>query len=322
MDKKEFNESSNQNTDSGHIEKLLNDLALNDDEFEEMLGKKTDNTSDEITIDEAETENALRQVNNKLGFEKKLRKYERGSRRNTFYKYLAAAVVIIGLIAGWFLFPRTTIVPYGEMASVTLPDGSQVELNSGTELQYNLLFGTVHRNVKLNGEAYFIVETASEPFTVQANGTVTEVTGTEFNIRSWDKDPGSFTTVTVTEGEVLFYTESNSNDRKTLSSGLTSFWSVNNEGPSEPDSVNINRALAWKNDNLSFVNQPLQVIFDELERKFDTDIETENDDIRRETLTTFYTRPENVEMLLNDITTVKGLQYRETSSGYYVFNRK
>lgn len=322
MDEKEFNKDSKQETDSGNIEKLLENLALNEDEFEEVLDQPPDNSSDEITVGTTETEIALSQVNHQLGFDKKIHGFEKSQRKNLLYKYLAAAVVLLALTVGWFLFPRTAEAPYGEMVLVSLPDGSQVELNSGTELKYNLLFGTMHRNVELDGEAYFIVESASQPFTVEANGTVTEVTGTEFNIRSWDKDPGSVTTITVAEGEVIFYTESNFDDRKTLSSGLSSFWSADAEELSEPDSVNINSALAWRNDNLSFVNQPLQVIFNELERKFDIHIEIENDEIRRETLTTFYTRPENLEMLLNDITTVKGLQYRETSSGYYVFNRK
>ena len=322
MNKKEFNKINKQNRDSSHLEKLLKDLSRDDIEFGKMMKDDAKISESEIIIDEAETEQALRDVNSKLGFGKENHVHDLQNRKIPGFAFLAAAVLLIAFAAGWILFPRTTTVPYGQTASLNLPDGSRVELNSGTRLSYNLLFGTINRDVNLNGEAYFTVETAGQPFMVKANGTVTEVTGTEFNVRSWDRDPGSLTTVTVTEGEVLFYPESDFDDRKTLSSGFSSYWSANDEEPSEPDSVNINRVLAWKNDNLSFVNQPLQVIFAELERKFDTDIEIENDDIRRETLTTFYTRPQKVEMLLNDITTVKGLQYRETSSGYYVFKKR
>ena len=44
------------------------------------------------------------------------------------------------------------VVPAGQQMSLTLPDNSQVQLNSGTRLEYPVVFGKT-RSVKLSGAA-------------------------------------------------------------------------------------------------------------------------------------------------------------------------
>ncbi|MEX2601460.1 MAG: FecR family protein [Balneolaceae bacterium] len=93
-------------------------------------------------------------------------------------KWLAAAAVLITIGAGWLWLPKTVTIPHGQIASITLPDGSNVELNSGSELRYSRLFSYTHRNIHLNGEAWFGVAQGDDPFVVESNGAVTQVTGT------------------------------------------------------------------------------------------------------------------------------------------------
>ena len=72
---------------------------------------------------------------------------------------------------------------FGEQRTIALLDGSEVRLNSNSELSYNEDNWEQERTLTLKGEAYFKVETGST-FTVQTdNGTVT-VLGTEFNVSS------------------------------------------------------------------------------------------------------------------------------------------
>ena len=311
------------------LEELYEDLSGDDFESEVILDEISENNADSPEISESETEEALKAVNQRLGFQKQKKTPADSDQNNTarslFLKrknvttFLAAAAILLVLGTGWYIIPVTIQIPYGETVTLTLPDGSTTTLNSGTEIRYNRLFNTTNRNLSLNGEAYFQVESSGQPFTVSANGTVTEVAGTQFNVRSWKNDPGAETTITVAEGEVYFYPETAAGERVLLTEGLSSFWFTGMLQPSSPDPVELQNALAWKNRNLAFTGQPLSVIFNELERKFDTTISISEARIGRETLTTFYSSPENLEILLDDICTVKGLNYAETANGYRIF---
>lgn len=314
------NQQSNnrKNSEGDKLKELLSELNSNDPFFEKESDDFHGSDMEKITVSPEETENALKNVHSKLGFESNTNAAE----TSTIYLFryvAAAAMLLIVFLAGYFLMPVKHQAPLGDTIAVNLPDGSSVELNSGSELSHNRLFGRFNRDVSLDGEGYFRVQTDNMPFIVEANGSVTEVAGTEFNIRSWSSDPGSPTQISVTEGEVYFYGKQNAGDRVQLSKGFSSQWLPGQLAPDEPDTTDERTALAWRQQNLAFTGQQLIVIFSELERKFNTRIEIENNRIATEVITTFYSQPEDVEILLDDITTVKGLNYRETANGYYVF---
>jgi transmembrane sensor len=76
----------------------------------------------------------------------------------------------------------------GVKAHLTLSDGSQVILNSGSTLKYIRNFEEVKREVILKGEAFFNVEKDSlRPFTVVTGGVKTTALGTSFNIKSYEE---------------------------------------------------------------------------------------------------------------------------------------
>src|SRR5690606_12087718 len=68
---------------------------------------------------------------------------------------LAVAVLVAAVAVALWVRPHTLHVPYGELATVTLPDGSVVELGSGSTLTYAHPFGWKARRVRLEGEAFF-----------------------------------------------------------------------------------------------------------------------------------------------------------------------
>jgi transmembrane sensor len=232
---------------------------------------------------------------------------------------LAAAVILVVLGAGYLLTPRIYIVSHGEMAEIELNDGSAIEMNSGTRIRHNRFFGRSNRTLHLEGEAYFTIRSGDKPFIINANGSTVEVTGTRLNIRSWSSDPGSETSVTVTEGEVYFYPEKSPDKRVVLSPGKMSSWNNNMIEPADPVSVSADRILGWRNNLLHFDDKPLAVILNELERRFDVRIDLEAQEMRYETLTTYYTEQRNLETVLNDISLVKGLRYAKTANGYRIY---
>jgi ferric-dicitrate binding protein FerR (iron transport regulator) len=326
----------NLNMRDPEITTFFNELP--DPERREMLSlwnETGDEYRDATANDRAQidTEAALRNVQQQLGMspesgEEQLstaeitgqkRAGERISVLRPFMMYaLIAATLLISAGIFWATQPVRTTVPAGEMLSLTLPDGSEVMLNSGSELHHNRLFGYTNRDIELNGEAYFDVQRSDIPFRVEANGSLTEVLGTSFNVRSWDSDPALQTSLTVTSGRVAFQRAEAKASRVILTKGFSSELQNGMTAPSEPVSTDVDQALAWTQHQLAFAVQPLSVIFAELERKFDIEIQWNDPRIGRSTLTSFYNEPESAESVLNDICTVKGLSYTRTSTGYRI----
>ena len=79
-----------------------------------------------------------------------------------FYRY--AAVFIGAILLSWFIanlkdetLPIQQItVPLGQYMSMTLADGSNVYLNSGTTLKYPTKFTDDYRTVEINGASFFL----------------------------------------------------------------------------------------------------------------------------------------------------------------------
>jgi transmembrane sensor len=236
-----------------------------------------------------------------------------------YARYLVAAVALITVTFLFFFLPRTASVPYGEMATLELPDGTLVEMNSGTTLRYNRLYRFTDRTVELNGEAFFNVASHGHPFIVEANGASIEVTGTEFNIRSWRGDQQMETTVSVSEGEVLFYPKKLKENQITLRAGESSHWNPRLTEPANPIPVTIEDITAWREQRFVFRDQTLISILHELERRYNATIELDVDGVVQSTLTAYYSEQVQLESVLDDICTVKGLRYTRTTTGFRIF---
>lgn len=303
------------------LEEILNQFSNEERMHAEEVWKQSKHAQyPQVDISQKEVDEALEKIHFQMKEEKV--SIKTGSKISGFIlsnaRYLVAAVALIVLGFGFFMVPKTITVPNAEIASITLPDGSSVELNSGSTLRYNRLFAFTNRDITLNGEAYFSVENGDEPFTVEANGSVTQVTGTEFNVRSWSNDPADETTITVTEGNVQFYPAGDSSKMVSLQAGQSSQLSRNMSSPVQPKTFKEEN-LAWRENRLVFQETSLVVIIQDLERNFDVEIELDAEQMDYETLTAYYNQPTNIETVLEDICTVKGLRYTKTNNGYRIF---
>lgn len=106
---------------------------------------------------------------------------------------IAAAVVPLGVGTAifWYSQDQQVQTAYGEIKTVTLPDGTQVVLNGNSSLTYQRSWGRNTREVWLRGEGFFKVthfnkDTAqvqpSERFVVHCRGLNVEVLGTTFDV--------------------------------------------------------------------------------------------------------------------------------------------
>jgi len=98
--------------------------------------------------------------------------------------------------------PTTYVTTNGQRTNVVLPDGATAILNVASRLELPAQFGDKTRTVNLSGEASFnVAHDERAPFIVNANGTRTEVLGTEFSVRGYDSSPVE---VAVRSGRVSF----------------------------------------------------------------------------------------------------------------------
>jgi len=162
----------------------------------------------------------------------------------------------------------STYAPAGKQATVVLPDGTEIVLNSNTHLKYASNFGEKNRNVILNGEAFFDVEKGDIPFIVSTPHLNVKVLGTEFNVSAYEND--DHVTTTLEEGSIELINEK-LNITKKLKPGFQATMHTKSS-KLEINAVNVKKYSAWKEGKLLFVNEPLHQIKLKLERKFNVEI--------------------------------------------------
>jgi len=187
-----------------------------------------------------------------------------------------AAVLIIGLIITsiWFFQnPHITIqeamlqtveIPYGARTQMTMPDGSQVWLNSGSTLKFSNDFSK-KREVDLEGEAYFDVVKSKVPFNIHTGYGNVRVLGTAFNV---DAYPGEGFSTTLERGVIEF---SGRHVKEEILKPGEQVQVVNNRVTKE--SVDTEIFTSWKQGRLIFKREPFPQMFKKLERWYNVQIE-------------------------------------------------
>lgn len=234
---------------------------------------------------------------------------------------LLAVVVLVGLSALLGLWTQTVAVPYGERDTVSLPDGSTVELSAGSTLRYAPFWWPGPREVTLDGEAFFEVADGSDSFIVETFNARVVVTGTRFNVRAWRDDPTQRTTVALTEGRVDVIPSISAAEPVTLRPGETSIVAADTTETPSAIELPMDRALAWRSGGLAFVDQPLASALRDLERRYALDITLADPALADTSLTYLNPQPTSAESALTDICHVLGLRFRRTADGFTVLRQ-
>ncbi len=119
-------------------------------------------------------------------FEQKLSKEEAVVRSISRRTYMLAAAAVAAVLIGLFFFMNTAStvqfqVAAGDEATYELPDGSKVELQGPSSIEFNEEDYLLSRQLSLNGVAYFDVIEGNEFIVDHPNGWV-EVLGTTFDV--------------------------------------------------------------------------------------------------------------------------------------------
>ena len=230
--------------------------------------------------------------------------------------------VLLGLVAvGLYLFavPNRITAPPGQTQTVSLPDGSTVELNSGTTLHcprwWRLppLRSWLGRSVHLEGEAFFAVAETGTPFRVDTKNATVRVLGTRFNVQARPIDGRRETRVVVTEGRVALAA---GGATTRLDSAQTA--AVQGLGrPSAPEPVRLDQRLAWRRGGFSFADASIRAITAEVGRRFDVSVSVRAD-VEARPVTLQVTDAESAAPLLRDICRAAGCRVDSTTTGFVI----
>ncbi len=174
------------------------------------------------------------------------------------------------------------VVRKGERAEVRLADGSMVYLNSYSKLKYPKYFDGESREVELEGEGYFVIaHNADKPFRVRTGKTVTEVVGTEFNIKYRSE---SEMELVVFKGAVKAYEEAKSEKTSLVEKGERVIF-FDNIGFSRPQKVDVYQYNAWRENKLAFTNASLEQVMNEIGLYYNINTKFEFDSLKQKRLT-------------------------------------
>ena len=202
-----------------------------------------------------------------------------------------AAAIVLPICIAFFTYylvdsSQTVGAPFivkadkGDKATIELPDGTNVVLNSASQLSYLNNFGENGRRVQLNGEAYFkVAHDEKRAFIVQVGDLEVKVLGTSFNVSAYEdaKD----VTVVLLEGKVGVYAPKMSHIMK------------------PGDKIEYNKAthkitatqvhpsdyIEWTKGNIYFEKESLENIMKTLSRIYDVEIRFDSNKLPNEYFT-------------------------------------
>ena len=156
-------------------------------------------------------------------------------------------------------------IPTAEIRTLTLPDGTQVQLNSQSTLLYPQNFTGKNRSVFLIGEANFKVKPDKRhPFIVKSNDFQVTALGTEFNVSAYPENP--VLAATLISGSVLVeYNDLKSQVILKPNEQLAYNKDTRRHCLDNPD---MKEVTAWQRGELVFREMSVKDIITVLERKY------------------------------------------------------
>lgn len=166
----------------------------------------------------------------------------------------------------------------GEKVSLSLPDGTQILVNSGTSIRYSHNFeNNAERVVYIEGEAFFsVTKNTRRPFKIISGEIITTVLGTSFNVEAY---PNEDITISLVSGSVKIEGEPSLNEQRTvLKPGEQAVYGAE-EKKLRSRKYDAQQVLAWKDGTLYFKNARFSDVVTKLERWYGIELEVGNNNI-------------------------------------------
>ena len=221
----------------------------------------------------------------------------------TTFHYATAAILLLAVLAGWLGHDQLLYEQYrtgfGKTSAVVLPDGTCVTLNANSVLRVpRWSFGSIHRNVYLEGEAEFAVKHMPDHQLFQVHtmdNSLVTVLGTEFIVYTRDE----LTNVTLNKGKVRLSPHAG-NKSHTMQPGERATIAVSGEIMIEKlNSKQLEAGLAWKEHHFVFDNTPLTKVAERIQEVFGVEVQITDKNLALRTATGSYPAESAEELLKN-----------------------
>ena len=249
--------------------------------------------------------------------------------RRLLVAVIAAAAVVVAVVGGWAVLGRAPAwrevsTAVGHRTVVHLRDGTQITLAPKSQLRYTADYGKTHRDVYLDGEAYFQVSLDTRrPFRVHTARSITEDLGTAFVVRAYAEQ--NATEVVVAEGRVAVWradtvrTPVTPDARPDAQPGLVlearDLGRLDaNGGVTLRRGIDVARQLAWTSGVLAFDGAPLRDVVRTLGRWYNAEIHLPDGDsaLGARRLTATFTN-ESLDRVVERIAMTLGLRVERGS---------
>ncbi|TPG33339.1 FecR family protein [Flavobacterium pectinovorum] len=230
------------------------------------------------------------------------------------YKNLMFRVAAVFVLALGITFALNSLVStnqkanFGEKTTFSLPDNSEVVLNSGSEINYKKWNWDNNRRLELKGEAYFRVAKGRR-FEVQTSLGKVSVLGTQFNVKARKN-----------RFDVICY-----EGRVKVNYANTQILLTHGQGVSFENGKQINRQVSslkpeWTENQICFYKENIRTLLDEVERQYNITIELNTKD----TISLFTGKlpAKNLDIALQIISTTYHLEAKKVSENKIIFDEK
>ncbi len=240
--------------------------------------------------------------------------------RNLRLWYLRTAAILalpVMLALGWYIGRSGDSVetqqcavtaPKGQISKCILADGTQIWLNAGSTITYDPVMRGNTRQVKLDGEAYFVVsKNKHKPFIVTTEHAQIKVLGTVFDLKAYSGEDKVETT--LEEGSVEFSLVGSKTAPVELKPGEQVVYEISKK-KIEVGNVDTYLHTAWKDGKFVFKDADLQTIIHELERLYDVRIHVKDDKLLGIRFRGMFEYEENIFSAMETLESITNLKYR------------
>lgn len=186
---------------------------------------------------------------------------------------------------------NTLTTPRGMQFRLVLSDGTKVWLNAASSITYPTVFNTAERKVSITGEAYFEVNKIDLPASVGGNGANASnpvqfivasrnhevvVTGTSFNINSYEEEEHALTS--LLEGRVSIRLprsegRKNSIERELIPGQQAIVTTDQASGTTmEIRTADVMQSIAWRKGEYRFKSAGIATIMRQIARWYDVEV--------------------------------------------------